>query len=72
MEQSESYQYRNSQVQGETELLRARDLAAVLNMGESSVWRHVKNGDIPKPIKIGGSTRWRRADIEAIISPATE
>ncbi|WP_375173385.1 helix-turn-helix transcriptional regulator [Pseudooceanicola sp.] len=45
-----------------------QDVAAYFNCGVSTVWRWSKVGDLPKPIKIGGSTRWRRADIEAIYS----
>ena len=48
------------------QLLTVRDVSAQLNIAVSSVWRKVKSGDLPQPIKIGGSTRWRRADIEAL------
>ncbi|QJD16574.1 helix-turn-helix transcriptional regulator [Paracoccus sanguinis] len=50
----------------EPQLLTARDVSALLNIGVSSVWRKVKEGNLPQPVKIGGSTRWRRADIEAL------
>jgi excisionase family DNA binding protein len=48
------------------ELLTARDVAARLSIGVSTLWRQVKRGNLPAPIRIGGSTRWRRADIEAL------
>jgi len=54
----------------EPQLLTARDVSALLNIGVSSVWRKVKDGKLPQPIRIGGSTRWRRADIEALYATA--
>lgn len=51
-----------------SQLMTVKDVAVTLNMGRATVWRLVKNGQLPKPIKIGNSTRWRRADIEAIYS----
>lgn len=48
------------------ELLTAKDVAARLSIGVSTVWRQVKHGNLPSPIRIGGSTRWRRADIDAL------
>ena len=54
--------------QNTSDLLRIQEVAMMLNLGESSVWRHVKNGDLPKPIKIGGTTRWRRETLESWIA----
>jgi predicted DNA-binding transcriptional regulator AlpA len=30
-----------------------------------TIWRWSREGTIPKPIKIGGSTRWKLSEIEA-------
>lgn len=49
------------------QLLTDAEVAAMLGLGRSSIWRHVRNGTLPKPITIGGSTRWRRHDLEAFI-----
>lgn len=46
------------------ELMTVADIAAELKLGNSSIWRKVKDGSFPKPIKIGGSTRWRRSDLD--------
>ncbi|KDB05007.1 AlpA family transcriptional regulator [Defluviimonas sp. 20V17] len=46
----------------------ATDVAEHFGCGISTVWRWAKIGVLPKPVKIGGSTRWRRADIEAVIN----
>lgn len=48
------------------QLLRVGDVAAMLDLGVSTIWRQVRKGQLPMPIQIGGSTRWRRADIEAL------
>ncbi|GHE05563.1 hypothetical protein GCM10008024_36910 [Allgaiera indica] len=49
-------------------LMSATDVAEHFGCGISTVWRWAKIGVLPKPVKIGGSTRWRRADIEAVIN----
>ena len=55
-------------MQVQQQLLRVSDVAQILNLGVSSVWRLARNGQPPAPIRVGGSTRWRRADIEALIN----
>jgi predicted DNA-binding transcriptional regulator AlpA len=51
------------------QLLRVGVVAAMLDIGVSTVWRGVKKGTLLRPLHIGGSTRWRRADIEALLRP---
>lgn len=51
-------------------LLRARDVAALLAISVRCVWRLVASGDLPRPIKLGGSTRWRACDLDAFIAEA--
>lgn len=50
------------------ELLTVRQVAARLGIGVSTIWRAVSKGSFPAPIKIAGSTRWRRTDIEALFA----
>ncbi len=50
------------------ELLSVRQVATILGLGVSTVWRGVAKGTFPEPIKICGSTRWRRSDIDALIA----
>lgn len=38
-----------------------------LNVGKTSVYKLVKAGLLPKPVKIGGSARWIDAEVEAAI-----
>jgi len=45
--------------------LSVKTIAARYELSEPSIWRMSREGTIPKPIKIGGSTRWSLADIEA-------
>lgn len=47
-----------------------RDAAAMLGCGRSTLWRWAAEGVLPKPIKIGGMSRWRKSDIEAVIAKA--
>ena len=51
-------------------LLSDRDTAALLGCGRSTVWRWTAEGVLPKPTKIGGMSRWRLSDIEAVIAKA--
>jgi predicted DNA-binding transcriptional regulator AlpA len=51
-------------------LLSDREAAAALGCARSSVWRWAADGIIPKPLKIGGMSRWRQSDIEAVIAKA--
>ena len=44
-------------------------LAAELDISESTVDEYVRRGLLPKPIHIGGSVRWRWADVNAALAP---
>ena len=45
--------------------LTVNDVAEYFGCGVSTVWRLAKNGTLPKPVHIGGMTRWRKSEIEA-------
>jgi predicted DNA-binding transcriptional regulator AlpA len=45
-------------------LIPAAEAAGLLSMGKSTFWREVAKGTIPAPVKIGGLTRWRVADLQ--------
>jgi predicted DNA-binding transcriptional regulator AlpA len=51
-------------------LIRVVEGAALLDCSKATFWRRVADGTIPPPIKIGGMSRWRRSDIEAVIAKA--
>jgi excisionase family DNA binding protein len=40
-------------------LITAKELARMLQVSTRTVWRLLKAGEIPKPIRIGGMVRWR-------------
>lgn len=45
---------------------RARDLVEQLHISESTLWRWVREGKFPKPVKLGEAvTAWRARDVEA-------
>ncbi len=54
----------------ENRLIDCNTLAGILGVDRSTVWRKAARGDLPKPIRVAGLTRWRLADIEAAISGA--
>lgn len=51
-------------------LIRDRAAAQMIGASVSTFWRRVQEGVFPRPIKIGGTSRWRRSDIEAVIERA--
>ena len=48
-------------------LLRAPEVARLLAVDTRTIWRWVSAGVIPAPLRIGGATRWRRADLDAFV-----
>ena len=55
----------------EPEILRVRDLTALLGVARSTIWKWTKDGAFPAPVRLGGQTSrmigWRRSDVEAWI-----
>lgn len=51
-------------------LVTAIEGAHMLSMGRSTFWRAVGAGMLPQPVRIGGLTRWRVADLMRAIDPA--
>lgn len=47
--------------------LDVNEVALLLGVSKRSVYRLLDAGKIPKPIKLGGAVRWRRADIELFV-----
>lgn len=44
-------------------LIDAEALARMMDVSERTLWRWVSRGELPQPLRIGGSTRWRLAEI---------
>ena len=51
-------------------LLTAREGSAELQISEPTFWRWVANGILPKPVKLGGMSRWPRSELLAVIKRA--
>ncbi|TNC60468.1 helix-turn-helix transcriptional regulator [Rubellimicrobium roseum] len=51
-------------------LLTDREASAELNCGLSTFRRWVAQGLVPKPLKLGGTSRWPRSEILAVIEAA--
>ena len=51
-------------------LLRAKDVSSILRLSVRQVWRLTSSGQLPKPIKVGHSTRWRLRDIRKFMEGA--
>ena len=49
-------------------LVPVSEAAQMLSIGESTLWRDSKAGKMPAPVKIGGATRWRVADLLAFVA----
>lgn len=51
-------------------LIRDTEAAFLLGCAKATFWRRVADGTIPPPIRIGRTSRWRKSEIEAVISEA--
>jgi predicted DNA-binding transcriptional regulator AlpA len=49
------------------ELLKDTEVAAMLKIGKSSVWKRVADKRLPEPVRMGRDVRWRLADIKAVV-----
>lgn len=45
-------------------LLTVKEVAERFAVSTATVWRLAKSSDIPQPIKIGHSVRWRASDLQ--------
>ncbi len=44
-------------------LVRADEFAKMMGVSERTLWRLLSAGKVPKPVRIGRSTRWRMAEV---------
>lgn len=54
----------------ERKLVTIREVAAALSCSRTTIWRRVKDGQLPTPLSVCGMTRWRPEDIDAFIDRA--
>lgn len=45
-------------------LISAKTLGGLLSTSVRTIWRKRSAGQLPKPVRIGGSVRWRASDID--------
>lgn len=48
-------------------LLNDKQVAAKLSLGVSTIWRDLREGKLPRPVKYGTMTRWKESDIDKFI-----
>lgn len=44
-------------------LLKVGEVAGLLGVSVSTVWRHVADGSLPEPVRFGGVTRWAQSEL---------
>lgn len=54
------------------DLIRDSEACKIIGCSKSSFWRRVADGTFPRPVKIGGLSRWLKADILNVIEQASE
>lgn len=53
--------------------LRLKQVVELTSISKATIWRWVKNGTFPKPIKITSRvTVWKSSDIQAYIASVTQ
>jgi len=45
------------------ELLTAQQASSLISVGKRTWWRYVSSGKAPRPIRLAGAVRWRRAEL---------
>lgn len=54
-------------------LLRIETVAALVGLGHTTIYRKIKAGEFPEPIRMGARcTRWRASDVTAWLSEKGE
>ena len=50
------------------ESISVKETGLIIGLGVRTVYRLRDGGKMPQPLRIGGSVRWRRAELEAWIA----
>ena len=57
-------------------ILRTREVVAAIGLSKTTIWRRVRSGEFPLPVKLGGpesrSIGWRQDDIDEWIGTRPE
>lgn len=51
-------------------LLTDKEVCSQLSCARSTLWRWVAEGTIPRPLKIGGTSRWRQSTVTRVVDEA--
>jgi len=46
---------------------RGRDVQKIFGIGQSTMYEYIKQGVLPRPIKLGRTSVWLRSEIDAVI-----
>lgn len=49
-------------------LVRAADVARLLQVSTRTLWRQLSAGQVPRPVRFGGTVRWRLEEIRKWIA----
>ena len=52
----------------EKELLTDAETPLMLGISTRHLWSMARDGKAPRPVKLGASTRWRLADLQAFVT----
>jgi predicted DNA-binding transcriptional regulator AlpA len=53
-------------------LVRLPTLQRLFSVSAPTIWRWAKNGELPKPLRVGGITCWRVGDLRAKLNSLIE
>ena len=71
-EQFFSYESPKSILQSSPAILRTPTVLALIGLSRTSLWRRVRAGDFPAPVRLGGegsrAVGWHRGDVERWLS----
>lgn len=56
----------------EDEYMTADEVAIKYHVSKTTLWRNVKNGVWPAPIKVGRKALYRKSDIDAVFNPSKQ
>ncbi len=51
-------------------LLNAREAARLLSVSVPTFWRRVADGTVPRPVKLGGASRWPQSEVLEVLEAA--
>lgn len=52
------------------EMLSRDDMKKLFGLSDTALWRRVKSGELPEPVKLGRTKQWFRSSVERAIFEA--